>query len=241
MQNKLVILTTTYNCSNFIERCLFSIMSQTYKNFACYITDDVSTDSTVKIISDVIKNDNRFILIQNKNKLYQPGNYDLVLRGNKSIGPNDVCVEVDGDDWLPDSKVFERINNTYKDDDVWIANGSFKYHDNRMGFAKRLENVENIRKDVFTLSHLRTWRSFLWEKIKPEDLKNENGIYYEVAGDLAFMFPMVEMSGLKHYRFMPEINYIYNESNPINDHKVNFEKVKKIVEEIRNKTKYRQL
>ncbi len=26
--------------------------------------------------------------------------------------------------------------------------------------------------------------------------------YWDVAGDLAFMFPMVEMSGIEHYRFL---------------------------------------
>lgn len=79
------------------------------------------------------------------------------------------------------------------------------------------------------------------EKIKQEDLKDENGEYWSVAGDLSFMYPMAEMSGIEHYKFMSEINYIYNESNPINDHKVNMEKVLKIVNEIRRKKKYIKL
>jgi hypothetical protein len=55
------------------------------------------------------------------------------------------------------------------------------------------------------------------------------------------MFPMFEMSGEEHYRFLPEINYIYNESNPINDHKVNMGNVVSTVNKIRNKTKYEKL
>ena len=31
------------------------------------------------------------------------------------------------------------------------------------------------------------------------------------------MFPMLEMSGQEHYRFMKDINYVYNEQNPLND------------------------
>jgi hypothetical protein len=79
------------------------------------------------------------------------------------------------------------------------------------------------------------------EKIKQEDLKDENGEYWCVAGDLSFMFPMVEMCGSEHYKFMNEINYIYNESNPLNDHKVNMFKVNEIVKKIRNKTPYVKL
>jgi hypothetical protein len=81
----------------------------------------------------------------------------------------------------------------------------------------------------------------LWKKIKEEDLRDENGSYWNVAGDLSFMFPMFEMSGQEHYRFLPTINYIYNESNPINDHKVNMNNVTQIVNKIRNKIPYTKL
>jgi glycosyltransferase involved in cell wall biosynthesis len=46
----MIILTTSYNCKNFIEKSLMSIMSQRFKDFTCYITDDLSTDNTVDII-----------------------------------------------------------------------------------------------------------------------------------------------------------------------------------------------
>jgi hypothetical protein len=81
----------------------------------------------------------------------------------------------------------------------------------------------------------------LWRDIEPEDLKDDEGNYWSVAGDLSFMYPMIEMCGEEHYRFMDEINYIYNESNPINDHKVNMEKVSSTVNIIRSKPKYNKL
>jgi glycosyltransferase involved in cell wall biosynthesis len=215
-------------------------MSQRYKDFTCYITDDLSTDNTVNIVRETIKNDSRFILIENQSKLYQPGNYDQIIN-SKNIDDDEICVEVDGDDWLSDSNVFTRINEVYKDPDVWMTSGSFRYHDGRPGFANPPTNFSNIRKQTFTLSHLRTWKSWLWKKINPEDLKDENNNYWNVAGDLSFMFPMFEMSGEKHYKFLSEINYIYNESNPINDHKVNMSNVINTVNKIRNKPEYSKL
>jgi glycosyltransferase involved in cell wall biosynthesis len=236
----MVILTTAYNCEKFIEKSLYSIMSQTYRDFKCYITDDLSTDNTVNIIKKIIQNDDRFILIENQTKKYQPGNYDQVIRG-LNIPDDKICVEVDGDDWLSDSNVFTRINEVYTDPNVWITSGSFRYHDGRVGFANPPINFSNVRKQIFTLSHLRTWKSWLWKKIKHEDLKDENNNYWNVAGDLSFMFPMFEMSGEEHYRFLSEINYIYNESNPINDHKVNMGNVINTVNKIRNKPEYKKL
>lgn len=235
------ILTTLYNCEDYIEKCLGSIMGQKYRNFKCYITDDLSTDNSIEKVENMIKEDDRFILIKNSDKFYQPGNYDQVIRGDYGIDDNDIIVEVDGDDWLPDSKVLERVSKLYEDDDVWIANGRFKYVGGEIGFAAPPKNIDTIRRETFTASHLRTWRAFLWRNIKQEDLKDENGFYWKVAGDLAFMFPMIEMSGYKHYRFMEEVNYIYNSDNPLNDHKVNMNSVNEIVVRIRNKTPYSKL
>ena len=215
-------------------------MSQRYKDFTCYITDDLSTDNTVNIVRETIKNDSRFILVENKSKLYQTGNYDQIIR-YQNIGDDEICVEVDGDDWLSDSNVFTRINEIYKNENVWMTSGSFRYHDGRPGFANPPTNFSNVRKQTFTLSHLRTWKSWLWKKINPEDLRDESNNYWSVAGDLSFMFPMFEMSGQEHYRFLSDINYIYNESNPINEHKVYMSNVIATANKIRNKPEYSKI
>ena len=236
----MIILTTSYNCEKYIEKSLLTIMTQRFKDFTCYIMDDLSTDNTVEVIKKTISGDDRFILIENKTKMYQPGNYDQVIRG-LNISDDEICVEIDGDDWLPNSNVLSFIDEVYKDENVWMTSGSFKYHDGRPGFANPPRNFTNIRKQTFTLSHMRTWKSWLWKKIKEEDLKDNSGNYWSVAGDLSFMFPMLEMSGEKHFKYIPDVLYIYNESNPLNDHKVNMSKVNSIVNIIRNKTNYNLL
>jgi len=236
----MIILTTTYNCEKYIERCLLSIMSQRFPDFKCYITDDMSTDSTIKKIESVIKDDNRFILIKNHSKLYQGGNYDQVIRC-MGLDGDEICVEIDGDDWLPNPNVLGKIDEIYKDSNVWMTSGSFKYHDGRPGFNRPITSLENIRKSNFTLSHMRTWKAWLWKKIDEKDLKDGDGKYYSVAGDLSFMWPMIEMSGLEHFKFIDEILYVYNESNPINDHKVDLSKVRNIHNLIANKIPYNKI
>lgn len=237
----MIVITTLYNAEKYVEKCISSIMAQHYTKFRCFITDDMSTDSSVSLVKELIKNDDRFILIENQEKLYQPGNYDQIIRGNYDINDEEIIVEVDGDDWLSDSRVFTRIVEIYEDKDVWIANGSFRYSDGRIGFAAPPKNIDNIRNETFTASHIRTWRAFLWRAIDVDYLKDDSGKYWEVAGDLSFMYPMIEMAGNEHYRFMSEINYIYNEENPINDHKVNVGKVSKAVSILTNKPKYKKL
>lgn len=237
----MIILTTVYNAQDYIEQCLASIMAQTFTDYKCYITDDMSTDNTVKLIKEMIADDSRFILIENKVKYYQPGNYDQVIRNNPEIDDNEVCVEIDGDDWLPSAKTLELINDVYKDQNIWITNGSFNYAHGGKGFSKRQVIDSNLRKVSMTCSHMRTWRAFLWRAIREEDLKDANGVYWEVTGDLAFMYPMLEMSGDEHYKFIDDVTYVYNGDNPLNDHKVNMPLVSSIASKIRNKTPYSKL
>lgn len=237
----MVIVTTVYNCKNYLPQCINSMRSQTFTDFICYLTDDLSTDDSVKEINSLIEGDNRFKLIKNTVKHYQPGNYDQIIRNNPNIDDNEIIVEIDGDDWLPDRNVLKRINEYYSDSNVWVANGSFKYHNGMQGFSQPQTNFDDLRSSRFTASHIRTWRAFLWRKILQEDLKDEDGIYWRISGDLSFMFPMLEMSGPEHYRFMPEINYVYNESNPLNDHKVDIKLVNDIANKIRQKKKYNRI
>ena len=235
----MIILTTSFNCEKYIERSLRSIQTQHFSDFTCYVLDDMSTDDTVSKVQQFAERDDRFKLLLNDEKLYQPGNYDKVIR---RLPGHEICVEVDGDDYLPDDGVFTRVHNLYNyDSDVWLANGSFVYHDGRPGLAKMPQSFDNIRQSVFSLSHLRTWKAFLWNHINQSDLMNANGKYWSVAGDLAFMFPMFEMAGKEHYRFMDTINYIYNEANPLNDHKVNMQVVDLTVKKIRNMPPYLKL
>jgi len=237
----MIIVTTLYNAEKYVERCVGSLMGQTHKDFTCYITDDLSTDRSVDLVKKMILGDDRFILIENKIKMYQPGNYDQVIRNNTNISDDEVIVEVDGDDWLPDSNALKRIHNTYEDENIWIANGSFKYSTGSPGFSSKQEITNNLRKIRFTASHIRTWRAFLWRKIKVEDLKDDDNKYWSVAGDLSFMYPMLEMSGDEHYKFMEDINYVYNEQNPLNDHKVDLTLVNNIAVKIRDKEPYKKL
>ncbi|MAP55892.1 MAG: hypothetical protein CL605_13415 [Altibacter sp.] len=235
---KVIVLTTAFNCEEYLERCLTSIQLQSYKDFVCYITDDMSTDNTCEIAEKFIEKDERFILVKNKTKHYQPGNYDQILRNTEH--PDDsIVIEVDGDDWLAHPQVFEKVVEEHKKG-FWITQGSFQYSDGRPGFARPF-SVKDLRSDPnLNATHLRTWRVKLWRAIDVEDLKF-NDDYAETAGDVFFMLPMLEMAGDHRVKFMREILYVYNEENPINDHKVDISKQWRYARAGRMKSPYKEL
>ena len=90
---KIIVLTTAFNCEKWIDKCLQSIQNQTFTNFECYILDDLSKDNTSRAAEKIAEKDNRFIVVNNTKKLYQPGNYDQILRSSK-VADDDIAIEV---------------------------------------------------------------------------------------------------------------------------------------------------
>lgn len=75
----LSIIIPTYNSEGSIEKCLQSVKNQLYSNFEIIIIDGLSTDRTMSIIADFVKNDPRIRCISEKDQ----GIYDAMNKGIK--------------------------------------------------------------------------------------------------------------------------------------------------------------
>jgi glycosyltransferase involved in cell wall biosynthesis len=242
---KIRVLTTSYNAIDWIDKTIDSIQNQTITDFKVYITDDLSTDNSREYVKGLIAGDNRFELIENTEKLYQPGNYWSVLQ-RKEIDNEDIIITIDGDDWLPTPTVFERVLRYYSENSIWLTCGQFlEYHGEnkyKMGFVSKPTNFKNLRTARWTSSHLRTFKAGLFRLIKKEDLYAPSGNFWESTGDLSFMFPMLEMAGESRIKYITnDINLIYNVATPLNDFKVNLKQQLDYARLIRSKPKYKEL
>ena len=61
------ILIANFNNGHFFKDCYKSIIAQTYQNWEVIIVDDGSSDNSIKLINELISNDNRFKLFIRKN------------------------------------------------------------------------------------------------------------------------------------------------------------------------------
>lgn len=241
------ILSTVYNSKKYVKWSIESLKAQTIKDFKCYLTNDLSTDGTEKEIKELIKNDDRFVLINNNRKYWQTGNY-YQIHQREEVQEDDIMVALDSDDWLHDPGVLERVYNYYSDNKTWITYGQFMYYRGpnkfEMGFARPpQQGIKNQRQiQAFTTTHLRTWKAWLFKKIKKEDfIDPETGWFIPMAGDLVFMFPMLEMAGENHSKFVKDINYIYNEETDLNEFKINIKESMRCANITRNKLPYEEL
>ena len=79
------ILLTTKNDERTIEKCVKSLLKQTYKNYKIYITEAYSTDKTYYILEKLKKKYPRKIKLE-RIKANRPKAYNHMLRKVKTMG-----------------------------------------------------------------------------------------------------------------------------------------------------------
>lgn len=106
MENKLSIIVPVYNTSTYIDRCLKSILNQTYKNIEIIIIDDFSNDNSYEICRRYKEKDSRILLKQNScnRGVSFTRNAALELVTGKYI------VFIDSDDYISKNHIFDMVN-----------------------------------------------------------------------------------------------------------------------------------
>lgn len=61
------VIVPVYNVEKYLDRCIDSIISQSYKNLEIILVDDGSTDASGKICDNYVKKDKRIVVIHKRN------------------------------------------------------------------------------------------------------------------------------------------------------------------------------
>lgn len=109
------VIVPVYNVSQYLERCLNSIIAQTHKNIEVILIDDGSTDGSAEICDRYEEKDARFRVIHKKNGgVSKARNTGLEIVKGKYIG------FVDSDDTIePD--MYEMLHNALNENDADMA------------------------------------------------------------------------------------------------------------------------
>lgn len=245
IQNKhFVIIIPSYNNKYWFQRNLDSVISQNYNNFDVIYIDDASIDKTGELVELYVKERNlehKIKIIKNETNQGALSNQYFAIH---SCNPKDIIIALDADDWLSHENVLTYLNNIYQDPNVWMTYGQyFDYPSGNVGccrqFPADIIAQNKFREYTWIATHLRSFYAGLFHKINKQDLMYQNK-FYPMAGDGAMMYCMLEMSGT-HTRFIPEVLYVYNIANQLNDMKVNKALQCMLSDEIKNKEKYQPL
>ena len=183
-QPLLSIIIPTYSVEKYIRVCIDSVVNQTYKNLEIIILDDVSKDSTQKIIKEYAKKDKRIkTVFHTKNK--GPGatrNEGLKLSTGKYI------TLMDHDDWQDLSKYEKMVAQAEKTQSDIVFCNADEYDETR-GKTFTLYKVPELFKKK-TPVNIKNWKkkdfifqTFVppWTKIVKRELIEKHNIQF--AGD----------------------------------------------------------
>lgn len=67
MDELISIIIPVYNVERYLDRCMKSVLSQTYQNLEIILVDDGATDASGKMCDDYQKTDPRIKVIHKKN------------------------------------------------------------------------------------------------------------------------------------------------------------------------------
>ena len=242
-EKPIVVIIPSYNNEQWCKRNLESVFLQDYENYRVIYIDDCSSDHTYPLVQYLIqefRQEHRVTLIHN---VTRKGAMENLYNAIHPCPDDAIVATLDGDDFLAGPHVLKRINQAYQNPNVWLTYGQFMmWPGGQLGWCTPLREsmVSNnaYREETDLLvSHLRTFYAWLFKLIKREDFIF-NGSFFTMAWDKAMLIPMLEMAYGK-FQFIPDVLYLYNVSNPINDHKVSAQLQNYLYQIIRQKPKYK--
>lgn len=124
MKDYISVIIPCYNVEKYIDKCVESVLNQTYKNFEIILVDDCSTDNTFKIIKKYEKKYDNITVIKNES------NKGAGYSRNNAIkyAKYDLISFIDSDDYLEDNYYEEMLRTMKKDQaDVVVCDIFIKY------------------------------------------------------------------------------------------------------------------
>ena len=147
------VIVPVYNAESSIERCAWSLISQTCQNIEVIFIDDCSQDKSVEILNGLLaKAEVNHVSFR-------------IVRQKENRGPNaarkvgvwsaagEWCVFVDSDDWVEPAYIEHLVDAVNRDVDFAISGVCYDYADadksRRKEFVASVREVETISPDAF--------------------------------------------------------------------------------------------
>ena len=119
------VIVPLKNMEKYLEKCLRSIMQQTYRNLEIIVIDDGSTDKSLGICRNLAKEDQRFQIIHNETSVGVSRARNIGLEAARG----EWIAFVDADDWIDKTAYQKVVEKTLDNVDVVFWSFSKDYPD----------------------------------------------------------------------------------------------------------------
>lgn len=204
-KEKVSIVVPVYNAEEYIERCIHSIINQTYDNIEVILIDDGSTDQSYDICENMARNDKRILVYKQKNKGCMEARKVGIGHASGSFVMN-----VDSDDWIEANMVEELMSYMIKYDVDMVLSGVYynyiQKENNRVwvdGVTPGFHDLKNMDSEIFDYFFLekggkyfgRGIRGNVWARLFKKnlimDIMNQSDTRIKNGEDDACLYPAI--------------------------------------------------
>ena len=159
MQPLITVIIPVYNIEAYIEKCIRSVIGQTYKNLEIILVDDGSSDNSGLICDKYAKKDTRIKVIHKKN-----GGLSDARNAAIDIAAGEYLTFIDGDDYVANSYVemlYELINEGY---DISICGYKDIYETDSDIYEDTNEGIKVKPNKILKMSSCEALKMMLYQK-----------------------------------------------------------------------------
>ncbi len=214
------IIIPTYNRANIIEETLNSVLSQTYKNWECFIVDDGSTDDSIAVINAYIKKDDRVKLFIRPDSRIKGASTCRNIGLENANG--DYIQFLDSDDLISKNKIATQVKLIKDENSNCIVTckwGRFKKNESDADVYEGFDSYQNFDNMELFLNSLITSRGYfpLHTYLIKHSLIKKTGYWNEkltLNDDGEFMMRVISNTdkiyfakeAIAYYRWMDTVN-----------------------------------
>ena len=165
-QPLLTVIIPCYNVEKYIDKCISSVVAQTYSNLEILLVNDGSTDETEKICDAWQEKDSRIRVIHKQNE-----GASYARKTGIEHATADYVTFVDSDDWI-DKNMYSDMMTALLDTNSDIAQCGYckVFEDGRIENhpdESKNDSFEVIGREegVLLILEDEKWKSFMWNKI----------------------------------------------------------------------------
>ena len=200
------IIVPVYNVEKYLERCVNSILGQTFTDFELILVDDGSPDNCPMLCDEWEKKDERIRVIHKKNGgLSSARNAGLRIAKGRYIG------FVDSDDWIV-SDMYEYLYNLIQKENVDISMCFFSRDPKKLEVGLDEANICYLDKmklqEFFFRTHGEASNYAVWVRLYKRDiLKDVSFIEGKINEDVLFSYDVYQKA--RGMVFSPKRKYLY--------------------------------
>lgn len=171
MDKRLVsIIVPVYNVKEYLEKCINSILNQTYENLEIIIVDDGSTDGSSDICDQFLEKDNRVFVIHKEN-----GGVVSARQAGIEKAKGEYAIVIDSDDWIEPIMISELYTIAVENEADIVTSGCYRESDNTYGII-----TDGIKEGIYSGNN----REFLYRNMFCCENSDKLGIRASMATKL---------------------------------------------------------